>query len=77
LPAGLDGLWLCGGYPESHAAALAENSSMRAAVARFCASGRVVLAECGGLLYLTEELVDLQGAAAGAVGAGRAGCRAG
>jgi cobyrinic acid a,c-diamide synthase len=34
---------------------------MRRSVADFCASGRPVLAECGGLLYLTESLRDLQG----------------
>lgn len=63
LPAGLDGLWLCGGYPELHAATLAANASMRASVASFCARGAPVLAECGGLLYLARELVDASGEA--------------
>lgn len=63
LPGDLDGLWLCGGYPESHASALAENASMRASIRDACATGRPVLAECGGLLYLCEELVDLDGEA--------------
>lgn len=61
LPGALDGLWLCGGYPESHAAVLAANAAMRESVATFCATGRPVLAECGGLLYLSRELVDLAG----------------
>lgn len=61
LPADLDGLWLCGGYPEVHAGRLAANASMRTSVAAHCASGRPVLAECGGLLYLAAELVDLGG----------------
>lgn len=61
LPAGLHGLWLCGGYPESHAAALAANGSMRGSIRDFCATGRPVLAECGGLLYLCRDLVDLEG----------------
>lgn len=61
LPPDLDGLWLCGGYPEVHAARLAANASMRGAVAAFCASGRPVLAECGGLLYLATEIVDHSG----------------
>lgn len=60
-PPDLDGLWLCGGYPEAHAARLAANASMRVAVAAFCASGRPVLAECGGLLYLATEIVDHSG----------------
>lgn len=62
LPTGLHGLWLCGGYPEVHAAELAANEGMRSDIAAFCASGRPVLAECGGLLYLATELVDQDGA---------------
>ena len=62
LPEGLDGLWLCGGYPEVHAAVLAANAGMRSDIAAFCASGRPVLAECGGLLYLATEIVDITGA---------------
>lgn len=61
LPDDLDGLWLCGGYPEAHAQALAANRTMRDSVAGFCASGRPVLAECGGLLYLANDLVDHEG----------------
>ncbi|MEN9307047.1 MAG: hypothetical protein RL173_979 [Fibrobacterota bacterium] len=61
LPPDLDGLWLCGGYPEVHAADLAANRSMRRCVADFCRSGRPVLGECGGLLYLASEIVDLEG----------------
>jgi cobyrinic acid a,c-diamide synthase len=61
LPADLDGLWLCGGYPEVHAVRLAGNGSMRGSVAAFCASGRPALAECGGLLYLATEIVDHSG----------------
>ena len=61
LPDDLDGLWLCGGYPEAHAAALAANAEMRGAVRDFCASGRAVLAECGGLLYLARTLSDMEG----------------
>ncbi len=52
LPQGLSGIYLGGGYPEIHAAALAANAPMRDAVARFAASGRCVYAECGGLMYL-------------------------
>jgi len=62
LPDDLDGLWLCGGYPELHARELSGNESMRASVSEFCASGRPVLAECGGLLYLAESLDDGRGA---------------
>ena len=60
LPDGLDGLYFGGGYPELHAAALAANRSMRDDVARFAASGAPVYAECGGLMYLTDAIVDAE-----------------
>jgi cobyrinic acid a,c-diamide synthase len=59
LPAGTAALVLPGGFPEQHAAALSANEPLRAAVARFARSGGAVLAECGGLLYLAEELDGL------------------
>lgn len=61
LPPGLDGLYLGGGYPEEHAAALGQNVVMREAVRAFAASGRLVYAECGGLMYLARELADREG----------------
>jgi cobyrinic acid a,c-diamide synthase len=68
LPERLDGLYLGGGYPELHATALAANTAMRAEVDRFARSGRPVYAECGGLMYLTEAIVDVDGAAHPMVG---------
>ena len=61
LPAGIGGLYLGGGYPELHAAQLAENRAMRDAVAEFARSGAPVYAECGGFMYLTEGIVDGEG----------------
>jgi cobyrinic acid a,c-diamide synthase len=60
LPA-VDGLYLGGGYPELHGAALAGNKTMRQAVLAFAEAGRPVYAECGGLMYLAEALEDLDG----------------
>jgi cobyrinic acid a,c-diamide synthase len=57
----VDALYLGGGYPEVHAARLAANARMRAAVRAFTQAGRPVYAECGGLLYLTEALEDETG----------------
>jgi cobyrinic acid a,c-diamide synthase len=56
LPAGAGALILAGGFPEVYGAELAANARLRADVAVFAASGRPVLAECGGLLYLGERL---------------------
>lgn len=54
-------LYLGGGYPELHGAALAKNVAMRAAVKRFADRGGVIYAECGGLMYLTESIRDFEG----------------
>ncbi len=56
LPAGAGALVLAGGFPEVFGEQLAANAPLRAEVAAFAASGRPVLAECGGLLYLCTEL---------------------
>jgi cobyrinic acid a,c-diamide synthase len=56
LPTGADALYLGGGFPEIHAGALAANEPLRREIAAFAASGRPVLAECGGLLYLCRSL---------------------
>ena len=63
LPASLHGIYFGGGYPELHAEALAANAGMRAAVADFVARDGPVYAECGGFMYLTDAIVDLEGEA--------------
>ncbi len=57
LPA-LDSVYLTGGYPELHLQALAGNTAMKDGLRAHAASGKPMLAECGGMLYLLDELVD-------------------
>jgi cobyrinic acid a,c-diamide synthase len=64
----VDGLYLGGGYPEVHAAALAANAPMKAAIAAFAGRGRPLYAECGGLMYLVQRLRTLDGASHAMVG---------
>jgi cobyrinic acid a,c-diamide synthase len=59
LPAEAGALYLGGGFPEQFAAELSANLPLRAAVAGFARAGRPVVAECGGLLYLSRELDGL------------------
>jgi cobyrinic acid a,c-diamide synthase len=56
LPENADALYLGGGFPETYAEALARNETLKESVRRFARSGRPVVAECGGLLYLAREL---------------------
>jgi cobyrinic acid a,c-diamide synthase len=61
LPNGTDVLYLGGGYPELHARQLADNGSMRRSIQRFHQQGGTIYAECGGLMYICRELVDVSG----------------
>jgi len=60
-PAGIDGLYFGGGYPELYAAELAANAPMLAAIRDMARRGLPVYAECGGLMYLTEGITTLGG----------------
>ena len=63
LPPEIDGLYLCGGYPELYAALLSQNETMRASVRSAVQSGLPTIAECGGFLYLLSSLEDAEGTA--------------
>jgi cobyrinic acid a,c-diamide synthase len=67
LPAGCAGMIAGGGFPETFAEALSENLPMLADVREHVGRGLVTWAECGGLLWLCDDL-DGQ-AMAGAVAA--------
>ncbi len=53
----LDGLFIGGGFPETHMGALAANQSMRKSVADAIEGGLPTYAECGGLMYLTRSIM--------------------
>lgn len=56
LPQGVQGIILGGGYPELYAPALSNNIQMRRAIQEAAAKGMPCLAECGGFMYLHEEI---------------------
>ncbi|GAA0697298.1 cobyrinate a,c-diamide synthase [Marinobacterium maritimum] len=60
----VDALWLPGGYPELHLEALPGNRSLMADVKAHYQAGKPMLAECGGMLWLGEELTALEGQSA-------------
>jgi cobyrinic acid a,c-diamide synthase len=58
LPEDIQGLYFGGGFPEVFAAELAENSPAQQAVKSSILAGIPTYAECGGLMYLCEKIVD-------------------
>jgi len=61
VPEGTSGLYFGGGYPEVHAEALSENSSMLESISKLAMDGMPVYGECGGLMYLTRSIRDMEG----------------
>lgn len=57
----VDSLWLPGGYPELYLSQLSANDGMRRALRAHFTAHKPILAECGGMLYLLDELCDADG----------------
>jgi len=53
----IDALYIGGGFPETHARQLARNVTFRDQLKSLANDGLPIYAECGGLMYLGEELV--------------------
>ncbi|WP_207421245.1 cobyrinate a,c-diamide synthase [Desertivirga brevis] len=56
-----DLLYLAGGYPELFLEQLSQNLEMLLAVRTYCGAGGRTLAECGGMMYLGESIMDQAG----------------
>lgn len=63
-----DALYLPGGYPELYLQQLAANERLSTAILNHHQAGKPLLAECGGLLYLGEQLTAANGDSAPGVG---------
>ncbi len=53
----VDALYIGGGFPETHAQELTKNATFRRQLKDLAEKGLPIYAECGGLMYLGEELV--------------------
>ncbi len=61
VPAGADAIYLPGGYPELHAAALANARRWKQSMHQAYADGVPIWAECGGMMAVCDNLIDLAG----------------
>ena len=59
LPSQTDAVLLGGGYPEIFSEALEQNRTMRKCIHDFILKGGSIYAECGGFMYLTNSITDL------------------
>jgi cobyrinic acid a,c-diamide synthase len=60
LPEGVNAVYIGGGFPEIYAAELAANRALRKDIKDFYEGYGVIYAECGGLMYLMDELEYVQ-----------------
>ena len=61
LPEDADGILLGGGYPELYAEDLSDNESMKESIREAIKGGMPCLAECGGFMYLLDEMTAADG----------------
>ena len=63
LPEAIQGLFFGGGFPEVFAEELAENQQIVRQINLAIGAGTPTYAECGGLMYLSQQIVDFSGKA--------------
>jgi cobyrinic acid a,c-diamide synthase len=68
LPENISGLYLGGGFPEVFSEQLSANSQAREAVKVAIEFGMPTYAECGGLMYLSRDIIDFEGQSRSMVG---------
>ncbi|MBC8286405.1 MAG: cobyrinate a,c-diamide synthase [Nitrospinae bacterium] len=61
LPKDMDGYYFPGGYPELHAESLSRNISIRKDIKKAGSSGKMIIGECGGLMYLGKHITNETG----------------
>ncbi len=60
LPKNIHGLYIGGGYPELFARPLSKNTSLKKDIYTMADNGLPIYAECAGLMYLTQGIIDFK-----------------
>jgi cobyrinic acid a,c-diamide synthase len=68
LPENIYGMYFGGGFPEVFAQQLAANTGAIASVKAAISAGMPTYAECGGLMYLCDQIIDFEGHSCSMVG---------
>ena len=61
IPEDISMLYMGGGYPEMYAYELSQNKSFRKSLMNYVRDGGQIYAECGGLIYLCQDLKNVNG----------------
>lgn len=61
LPENMDVYYFPGGYPELHAQSLSKNRSLLNDIKKAGSTGKIIIGECGGLMYLGKGITDAKG----------------
>ena len=61
LPENIGGIYLGGGYPETYRKELSENEDMLRSIREAAHDGKPIIAECGGFMYVCNNLVETDG----------------
>jgi cobyrinic acid a,c-diamide synthase len=68
LPSDTRGVYVGGGFPEMYADELEANSGFRRALVEAAEAGMPIYAECGGLMYISQGIIDFEGSKHAMVG---------
>lgn len=61
IPKDVDFVYIAGGYPEMYLNELSSNIKMHESIRDYCNKGGKLLAECGGMMYLCNNIFDIKG----------------
>jgi cobyrinic acid a,c-diamide synthase len=61
LPADIQGVYIGGGFPEMYASELEANTGFKQALVEAAEAGMPIYSECGGLMYISQGIIDFEG----------------